>query len=127
MPRRCSIWPEVRRSIAWRDRFDQSIHDESSGGLAKGKCLLTEYQTAGRGRRGRRWIRRFGSQLMMSLYWRLEEGMAAAMGLSLVVGVAWLKPCSPSVITRGLKWPNDVYAQGQAGRDPGRDVGDVRW
>ncbi len=79
----------------------------------KGECLLTEYQTAGRGRRGRQWISPFGSQLMMSLYWRLEEGMAAAMGLSLVVGVALVETLqSFGYHEVGLKWPNDVYAQG---------------
>lgn len=79
----------------------------------KGECLLTEYQTAGRGRRGRQWISPFGSQLMMSLYWRLEEGMAAAMGLSLVVGVALVETLQAFGYHEvGLKWPNDVYAQG---------------
>ena len=79
----------------------------------KGECLLTEYQTAGRGRRGRQWISPFGSQLMMSLYWRLEEGMAAAMGLSLVVGVALVETLQSFGYHQvGLKWPNDVYAQG---------------
>ena len=78
-----------------------------------GECLLTEYQTAGRGRRGRQWISPFGSQLMMSLYWRLEEGMAAAMGLSLVVGVALVETLQAFGYHEvGLKWPNDVYAQG---------------
>ena len=83
------------------------------GDWQKGECLLTEYQTAGRGRRGRQWVSPFGSQLMMSLYWRLEEGMAAAMGLSLVVGVALVETLqSFGYHEVGLKWPNDVYAQG---------------
>ena len=83
------------------------------GDWQKGESLLTEYQSAGRGRRGRQWVAPFGSQLMMSLYWRLEEGMAAAMGLSLVVGVALVETLqSFGYHEVGLKWPNDVYAQG---------------
>lgn len=80
----------------------------------RGECLLAECQTAGRGRRGRPWISPFGGQLILSLYWRLEEGMAAAMGLSLVVGVALvdaLEACGyPGV---RLKWPNDLYLDGR--------------
>ncbi len=80
----------------------------------RGECLLAECQTAGRGRRGRPWISPFGGQLILSLYWRLDEGMPAAMGLSLVVGVALveaLEACGyPGV---RLKWPNDLYLNGR--------------
>lgn len=80
----------------------------------KGECLLAECQTAGRGRRGRHWVSPFGGQLILSLYWRLEEGMAAAMGLSLVVGVALAETLQAAGYRDvGLKWPNDLYAQGQ--------------
>lgn len=79
-----------------------------------GECVLAECQTAGRGRRGREWISPFAGQMIMSMYWRLEQGMAAAMGLSLVVGVALAETLAaagyPDI---GLKWPNDLYARGQ--------------
>jgi len=52
--------------------------------------------------------------MIMSLYWRLESGFAAAMGLSLVVGVTLAETLQalnyPDV---GLKWPNDLYARGE--------------
>ncbi|MGL4206840.1 MAG: bifunctional biotin--[acetyl-CoA-carboxylase] ligase/biotin operon repressor BirA [Aeromonadaceae bacterium] len=84
------------------------------GDWQKGECLLAECQTAGRGRRGREWISPFGGQLILSLYWRLEEGMAAAMGLSLVVGVVLAETLVAAGFPGiGLKWPNDLYAQGQ--------------
>lgn len=80
----------------------------------KGECLLAECQTSGRGRRGRQWVSPFAGQMIMSLYWRLESGFAAAMGLSLVVGVALAETLQalnyPDV---GLKWPNDLYARGE--------------
>ena len=84
------------------------------GDWQKGECLLAECQTAGRGRRGREWVSPFGGQLILSLYWRLEEGMAAAMGLSLVVGVVLAETLVAAGFTEiGLKWPNDLYAQGR--------------
>lgn len=76
----------------------------------KGECLLAETQTAGRGRRGRQWLSPFGSQYIMSMYWRIDQGPAAAMGLSLAIGVAVVKALENMGYQElGLKWPNDVY------------------
>lgn len=80
----------------------------------QGECLLAECQTAGRGRRGREWVSPFAGQLIMSLYWQLDQGMAAAMGLSLVVGIVIAEVLREHGYDGiGLKWPNDVYGQGQ--------------
>lgn len=79
----------------------------------KGECVLAECQTAGRGRRGRAWVSPFAGQLIMSMYWRLEAGMAAAMGLSLVVGVVLAEALQTQGYEQiGLKWPNDLYIDG---------------
>ena len=76
----------------------------------KGECLLAETQTAGRGRRGRQWHSPFGSQFIMSMYWRLDEGPTAAMGLSLAIGVAVVQALeSAGYRDLSLKWPNDIY------------------
>lgn len=76
----------------------------------KGECLLAESQTAGRGRRGRQWHSPFGSQFIMSMYWRLDDGPSAAMGLSLAIGVAVVQALeSVGYRDLSLKWPNDIY------------------
>ncbi len=76
----------------------------------KGECLLAESQTAGRGRRGRQWHSPFGSQFIMSMYWRLDDGPSAAMGLSLAIGVAVVQALeSAGYHDLSLKWPNDIY------------------
>ncbi|ORM59401.1 biotin--[acetyl-CoA-carboxylase] synthetase [Pantoea rodasii] len=83
------------------DRMDQ---------LASGYACIAEYQQAGRGRRGRKWFSPFGSNLYLSMYWRLEQGPAAAMGLSLVIGIVMAEVIqslgAPDV---RVKWPNDLY------------------
>lgn len=80
--------------------------------LESGHVCLAEYQSQGRGRRGRQWFSPFGSNLYMSMYWRLDAGMAAAMGLSLVVGIASVEALeSLGIEGIKLKWPNDVYYQ----------------
>ncbi|WP_299019469.1 bifunctional biotin--[acetyl-CoA-carboxylase] ligase/biotin operon repressor BirA [uncultured Photobacterium sp.] len=82
------------------------------GQLSQGAVCLAEYQEAGRGRRGRQWLSPFGSNLYLSMYWRLDAGVAAAMGLSLVVGVA-IAESLQSLGADGIKvkWPNDLYYQ----------------
>jgi len=80
--------------------------------LDSGSVCLSEYQIKGRGRRGKEWISPFGSNLYLSMYWRLDAGIAAAMGLSLVVGVAIVEALE-QLNLKGvkLKWPNDLYYQ----------------
>lgn len=78
--------------------------------LPSGYACVAEYQQAARGRRGRQWFSPFGSNLYFSLYWRLEQGPAAAMGLSLAVGIVVakvLRQLSGQQIK--VKWPNDLY------------------
>lgn len=78
--------------------------------LGSGDVCIAEYQQAGRGRRGRKWFSPFGSNLYLSMYWRLEQGPAAAMGLSLVVGIVMaevLRELGADDVR--VKWPNDLY------------------
>ncbi|NRF64522.1 bifunctional biotin--[acetyl-CoA-carboxylase] ligase/biotin operon repressor BirA [Vibrio coralliilyticus] len=80
--------------------------------LESGSVCLAEYQAKGRGRRGREWVSPFGSNLYLSMFWRLDAGMAAAMGLSLVVGVAIVEALEEMGLAGiKLKWPNDLYYQ----------------
>lgn len=51
------------------------------GQLTSGDACVAEYQQAGRGRRGRKWFSPFGANLYLSMYWRLEQGLTAAIGL----------------------------------------------
>ncbi|SJN58460.1 Bifunctional ligase/repressor BirA [Vibrio ruber DSM 16370] len=82
------------------------------GTLTSGTVCLAEYQQKGRGRRGRQWVSPFGANLYFSMYWQLDAGMAAAMGLSLVVGVAVVDAMKTlGVDDIKLKWPNDLYYQ----------------
>jgi len=80
--------------------------------LHSGDACVAEYQQAGRGRRGRTWISPFGSNLYISMYWRLDQGPAAAIGLSLVIGIVMaevLRDLGADQVR--VKWPNDLYLQ----------------
>ena len=81
--------------------------------VTTGQVCLAEYQSAGRGRRGRQWISPFGSQIYLSMYWYLEQGLSAAMGLSLVTALAVSDAIKAhSNVQVQLKWPNDIYLDG---------------
>jgi len=87
---------------------------EGTQAYPHGSVCLAERQTAGRGRRGRRWISPFGSNLYLSMLWRFDKGAAALSGLSLALGVAAVEALE-SVGAGGarLKWPNDILWQGR--------------
>ncbi|MEW6989928.1 bifunctional biotin--[acetyl-CoA-carboxylase] ligase/biotin operon repressor BirA [Colwelliaceae bacterium 6441] len=82
--------------------------------VKQGQVCVAEYQDAGRGRRGREWVSPFGSHIYMSMYWGLEQGISAAMGLSVVAALAVSDAIKQLYnVTVELKWPNDIYIQGK--------------
>lgn len=75
-------------------------------------CLAAEFQSAGRGRRGRVWHSVLGGSLTCSVRWRFNQGIAALGGLSLAVGVAMIRTLHEFDISDvQLKWPNDLLWQ----------------
>lgn len=81
----------------------------AAAGAPHGLLLAAEWQTQGRGRRGRDWRGILGAGLAFSLLWRFERPVSALSGLSLAVGVALARAMrSMGAAGVGLKWPNDV-------------------
>ncbi len=75
---------------------------------------LAEYQSAGRGRRGRSWQSPFGSNLCLSLAWRFTEIPAQFSALGLAVGVAVVEALAAlGLRDLALKWPNDLQWRGR--------------
>lgn len=83
-----------------------------TGGRAR--VWVAEHQTAGRGRRGRRWQSSFGDSLYFSLAWRFDLPMAGISGVSLAAGVV-VSEVLEALGHRGhrLKWPNDLLVDGR--------------
>ncbi|WP_105666074.1 bifunctional biotin--[acetyl-CoA-carboxylase] ligase/biotin operon repressor BirA [Cronobacter dublinensis] len=91
------------------DSTNQYLMDRLSE-LESGDACIAEYQQAGRGRRGRKWFSPFGANLYLSMYWRLEQGPAAAIGLSLVIGIVMAEVLHELGADQvRVKWPNDLY------------------
>ena len=76
--------------------------------------FLAERQTAGQGRRGRRWISPPGAAIACSLSRRFERDAPSMAGLSLAVGVALAEALHAlGVGAVRLKWPNDLVVDGR--------------
>lgn len=86
----------------------------AEGKLQDAHTVVAECQTSGRGRRGRKWQSPFGSHVYLSQYRIIEDGLSAAAGLSLAVGIAVKRVCEKFVDTEiMLKWPNDILSDGK--------------
>ena len=78
-----------------------------------GRACVTEFQTAGRGRHGKRWHGARYRNVMLSLAWQWSRSSDLATGLSLSIGLAAARVLSqwagPGL---QLKWPNDIMFSG---------------
>ena len=94
-----------------------------AGGYEHPVLLAAEAQTAGRGRRGRKWRSAPGAGATFSILRRMQCAPHTLPGLSLAVGVAAaraLRSLGAHGVT--LKWPNDLLA---GGRQAGAKLGGV--
>jgi BirA family biotin operon repressor/biotin-[acetyl-CoA-carboxylase] ligase len=73
------------------------------------EVCLAEYQSAGRGRRGRAWLAPPGGAICLSLSWTFREVPSDLGALGLVIGVCALRALKELGVTgAALKWPNDL-------------------
>lgn len=98
-----NVFPQVDSTNSYLMRQSRS---------AKQVCFA-EFQSAGRGRRGRSWISPLAQNIYCSIGWGFEGGVAALEGLSLAVGLAILRSIKKcGLVGASVKWPNDVlYSQ----------------
>lgn len=104
------ILPEV-------DSTNTELMRRARAGRCEPILLVTEHQTAGRGRLGRQWVSGPGDSLTFSL--GLPMAPADWSGLSLAVGVSLAQSLQPQLPAEGedrarlgLKWPNDLWLEG---------------
>ncbi len=95
-------------------------------GAPHGLLVITDKQTAGRGRHGRSWSSPQNKALLFSLVIRLQGfqpqrlgWMALAAGLSVLEGIEALERASTRTrIPLALKWPNDIVVPTAAPASP---------
>jgi BirA family biotin operon repressor/biotin-[acetyl-CoA-carboxylase] ligase len=98
-------------------RVTQSTNDVVMQRLVEGQSTAilcaAEMQTAGKGRRGRRWISPFGRNVYLTYGRFIGRQLSELGGLSLVVGMVVVDVLRAMGLERvGLKWPNDILLGG---------------
>ena len=109
-----SQWPEILEDGALRvfDTVDstntQMIHSAHRQSV-HGHLFLAEFQSAGRGRRGRDWYGDFGQNIAMTVGYRCSRALSELGGLSCVVGLALIQVFEQLDLEAQVKWPNDIW------------------
>ena len=92
---------EIDSTNEWCKRL--SKEDAVHGTLA-----VAEFQSAGKGRLGRRWVVPEGNSIMMSILLRPDFEPRFASMLTLVMGLSVAQAVKELGVDVSIKWPNDV-------------------
>ena len=110
----------VKKSLQAMDIFlnipstSTYLNEKSLQGIPAPYLVLAESQSQGQGRRGKRWVSPFASNLYLSLLWRFPCGPSQLGSLSLLVALAVVQVTRALGIEGvGIKWPNDILWQGK--------------
>ena len=97
--------------ILWRERVtstNDALLELAEKGTPEGLVLVTDEQTAGRGRRGAQWLSPKGENLAFSVLLRPREPKALWHRLALISGLAVAVTLEKFVPLAEIKGPNDV-------------------
>ncbi len=96
--------------VLWQTE-STSDHLLAADAVPPGQCrvCVAEFQTGGRGRRGRPWFAAAGSGICLSLSWSFNTSPQPLSCLGLAAGVGVLRAVHAAGAAEAqLKWPNDV-------------------
>ncbi|HEX4300488.1 MAG TPA: bifunctional biotin--[acetyl-CoA-carboxylase] ligase/biotin operon repressor BirA [Gammaproteobacteria bacterium] len=95
------------------DRVD-STNTWLSGRSSDPEVCFAEFQSAGRGRRGRSWVSPFAANLYLSMSWRFDEWPPGFTALGMVTAIAAVRALEALGLDGvRIKWPNDLIAAGR--------------
>lgn len=115
---------ESRMATRWAGRpviFYESVNStnlqaklDAENGCGQGTLVVTDMQTAGRGRRGRGWSSPAGTNVYFTLILKPEYAPDDASMVTLVMALAVAEGIrSTCGIEAGIKWPNDIVVNGK--------------
>jgi len=111
-----SVQTRVKRlEVVWSvDSTNTVLLSRSALPSGSIEAILAEYQTAGRGRRGRPWLAPPGGSICMSFSWNFSDVPEDLGALGLVIGICELRALRKLGVTQAkLKWPNDLLVDDQ--------------
>ncbi len=99
------------------DSTNRWAKELAAAGAAEGALVITEEQTAGKGRLGRRWLAPARSCLLLSIVFRPEWAPAQATQLTMLCSLAAAEAIETETgLGVGIKWPNDLVVAGPPGQ-----------
>lgn len=114
-----NVLPALRpllRQVTVLDEVDSTNRylDRMAPAERHGHAVIADRQTAGRGRRDRRWHSPAGGNLYSSLGWRFRRADLSFSTLPLVAAVATAEALRRFGLSgHGIKWPNDILVEGK--------------
>ncbi len=104
--RRVAVLSEIDSTNAYL--LAQATH------LGDGALAVADFQTAGRGRQGRRWLAPRGSSILLSVLLIEPEGSPLITHATMLAAVASAEAVEAETNCRpGLRWPNDLVVAGK--------------
>jgi BirA family biotin operon repressor/biotin-[acetyl-CoA-carboxylase] ligase len=100
-----TVLSEVDSTNVW---LRQHLQTKSSGQA----LALSDFQVAGKGRRGKSWLSPPGRQIALSLGISAKHSPLLWIGLALAVGVEVAEALQAINLPVSLKWPNDIELNG---------------
>ena len=83
-------------------------------GAPEGTLVITDQQTAGKGRLGRKWLASPGTSLLLSLLFRPDLAPNQAPRLTMICSLSIAEAIEGLTgLSVGLKWPNDIFIRGK--------------
>lgn len=124
-PRGLETWQDHLEAALPRDgdqplivrvfRETSSTQDVAKSFAPRRALVVSDQQSAGRGRLGRQWLSAPGSSVLMSVCWPIDNLATTHDWVSMSAGVAVaraLEQIAPDAVVR-LKWPNDIQVGGR--------------
>ncbi len=103
-----SVLGKIIEHYTWTESTNEDAWDLIGDSATEGTIVITDKQTAGKGRGGRKWISVPGKSLTASLI--IKPGIDSRLSgwFPLLMGVAIVKAFAELGLDVNLKWPNDI-------------------
>ena len=95
------------------DSTNNEAKRQAESGASHGLLVVSESQSAGRGRRGRTWQSESGESIYMTLLLKPDIEPGNASMLTLVMAMAVRRAFETVGVQAQIKWPNDIICDGK--------------
>jgi BirA family biotin operon repressor/biotin-[acetyl-CoA-carboxylase] ligase len=90
------------------------IKELAKRGKAEGTLVITERQTRGKGRLGRKWHSPSGVNLLFSVLFRTPLSVDRVFSLTMITSISLVDAIwEVTGLRTTIKWPNDIYCNGR--------------